>query len=623
MSAKFTLEGSSAGAVQAVQQVADAMDKAGQKAEGAAKSTKQLNAEAQRIKEALDPQEKLNRKYQELQQHVEAGRISINQATAAGIKYRQELYATSEEGKKAAAAALIAGEAAKKRAENDRKSLQIQLESGQRLLRLEKDRAAAASQAAKEQEQLAAAALKIRESISPQEKLNRLTLELATHVKAGRLSIDEATTAHRKYRQELGLAVAAGNEAAEATEDAFGSAATSQLLAYAAGIGSISAIVAAITGAFRDAETASQAAADSIFDALGAFVELQQLGREDFAKGAAISQRLVESGVVKPGNRTQATEIASNLINAEFTDKEIDFITNDLAKIVNAENLTGVGGDLKKLSRSFGEGDIENLSDRVLAAANITQADLAQTSREVLKFSQLAASSGINTDQALAAFVVSEGLSASPEAAAEAQKSLFSQIKRRGLAGDDLFSTLDNIQKAIPKGGTAFDVLHDANAVIGFENLQGNRQRLREVEATIQAAGGSVTAGGDLINQDPSLRAARLRARAEGKSSVATENASSEAENLFNAMRSELNARGAENNEWALTRWLRNKDLDAADAAGIEADAMRAELTQGFLTGSRVSPDLSAAMEDYLKRIEENTGETKQAVRSKVATRPE
>jgi hypothetical protein len=623
MSAKFTLEGSSAGAVQAIQQAADALDKTGKAAEGAAKSTRQLTTEAQRIKESIDPQEKLNRKYQELQQHVEAGRLSISQATAAGIKYRQELYATSEEGKKAAAAALAAGEAAKKRAENERKSLQIQLDSGQRLLRLEKERAAAASQAAREQEQLVAAAQKIREAISPQEKLNRLTQELATHVKAGRLSIDEATAAHRKYRQELGLAVAPAKEIAEATDSAFGAAATSSILGYVAGLGSVTAIVGGIAAAFRDAENASQAAADSIFDSLGAFVELQQLGQADFARGAAISQSLVRSGVVKPGNRAQATEIASNLINAEFSDQEIDFITNDLSKIVSADNLTGVGGDLKKISRSFGEGDIENLSDRVLAAANITQADLAATSREVLKFSQLAASSGVGADQALAAFVVSEGLSASPEAAAEAQKSLFSQIKRRGLAGDDLFATLDNIQSKIPSGGNAFDVLGDANAVIGFENLQSNRQRLKDVQAVIQAAGGSVSASGDLLTSDPNLNAARLRARAEGRSSVATENASSERELLFGAMRAELDARGTDRGEWALTRFLRNRDLDAADFAGVEADAMRGELMQGNLTGSRLSPELTSAIESYLKRIAEASEGTQKDQKSKVTTRPE
>jgi hypothetical protein len=504
MSAKFTLEGSSSGAVKAIEQANDALTKTGKAAEGAAKSTRQLNAEAQRIRESLDPQEKLNRKLSELRQHVDAGRLSYDQASRAAKKFRDDIHDIGKAG-----------------------------------------------------------------------------------------------------------------------GDAFGGPATSQILSYVAGLGSITAVVGAITSAFQDAEAASQAAADSIFDSLGAFVELQQLGQKDFARGAAISQNLVRSGVVKPGNRAQATEIASNLINAEFSDQEIDFITNDLAKIVNANNLTSVGGDLKKISRSFGEGDIENLSDRVLAAANITQADLAQTSREVLKFSQLAASSGVGADQALAAFVVSEGLSASPEAAAEAQKSLFSQIKRRGLAGDDLFATLDNIQRQIPKGGTAFDVLGDANAVIGFENLQGNRQRLKEVQAIIQAAGGSVSASGDLMASDPSLNAARLRARAEGRSSVATENASSEAENLFAAMRAELDARGTANGEWAITRWLRNQDLNAADTAGIEADAMRAELQQGFLTGSRLSPELTSSIEEYLKRIAESSEKTQQDQKSRINTRPE
>lgn len=107
MSAKFEITGSAGGTIKVIEQVTGAVDKIGKAAEGAVKSTKQLNAEAQRIREALDPQEKVNRKYAELQKHVEAGRLSMGQATAAGIKYRQELGLAADEGKKAFGPSMI------------------------------------------------------------------------------------------------------------------------------------------------------------------------------------------------------------------------------------------------------------------------------------------------------------------------------------------------------------------------------------------------------------------------------------------------------------------------------------------------------------------------------------
>lgn len=462
--------------------------------------------------------------------------------------------------------------------------------------------------AAKSTKRLADEARRITEAVNPQEKYNRKMQELVGHAVAGRIKIDDVRAAAEKYGRELERAGDSGNRV-------FGNAGMAQLVSYAAGLGTVTAVVSALKEAFQQAESASQSAADAIFDSLGAFVELQQLGKEGFARGAAISQRLVANGTVKPTNRAQATDIASNLINAEFSDQDIDYIVEDLAKIVKPENLTSVGGDLRKIQRQFGEGDLGSLSDRVLAAANITQADLAQTSREVLKFSSLAKNAVSGTNQALAAFVVSEGLSASPEGAAEAQKSFFSQVKRRRLGGGDLYATLDNIQSKIKPGGTAFDVLGDANAVTAFDDMQKNRDLLRDIEGRIAGAD-SVASRGDLIEDDPILNAARLRARAEGRSSVAEETSSAERESLFDAYVAELNQRGAERGEWAVTRWFRNKDLQAADTAGIEADAFRAEIMQTGLTGQRVSDELLAAMKDYLRRIEGNQ-------RAAATTRPE
>lgn len=78
MSARFTLEGTGTGAVKVVEALNKALDATEKEAEGAAKSTKRLADEARRITEAVNPQEKYNRKMQELVGHAVAGRIKID-----------------------------------------------------------------------------------------------------------------------------------------------------------------------------------------------------------------------------------------------------------------------------------------------------------------------------------------------------------------------------------------------------------------------------------------------------------------------------------------------------------------------------------------------------------------
>lgn len=101
MSAKFEIRANAGNTLKVIEQITGAVDKTGKAAEGSVKSVRQLNAEAQRIKEALDPQEKLNRKYAELKKHVDAGRLSMGQATAEGMKLRQSLEGAAKSGDQA------------------------------------------------------------------------------------------------------------------------------------------------------------------------------------------------------------------------------------------------------------------------------------------------------------------------------------------------------------------------------------------------------------------------------------------------------------------------------------------------------------------------------------------
>jgi hypothetical protein len=207
------------------------------------------------------------------------------------------------------------------------------------------------------------------------------------------------------------------------------------------------------------------------------------------------------------------------------------------------------------------------------------------------------------------------------------QKSFYSQVYRRQLAVDgDLMATLDSIQSKIPKGGTAFDVLGDANAVIGYEALQKNRAVLLQnlADITTPPEGQIRTAGQVMAELSPAARAAQLKGRAEGKEAVVSEDKNAERELLFDAYVAEMNQRGLEAGEGAMTRWLRNRAMATLDVSGMEDKELQSIVdTQGSSLVGDVSPELMAAIKDYLERIANNTDQQKNDAKKRDAVRPE
>jgi hypothetical protein len=460
----------------------------------------------------------------------------------------------------------------------------------------------------------------VAELANPQEKYNRKMRELAEAVSKGKVSVDQAAVSAQRYQRELDRAGESGRKAFD----------PAMLASYAAGLGSVTAVVAAIKQAFTEAEAASQSAADAIFQSLGAVGELGQLGAEGARKALDIQRQLIEGGTVLPTQRAQAADIAANMVNAGLTDDQIQLLVKDLGGaggLVRAENMTKVGGNLVGLMTQFGETDMRDMTSRVLVAANKTKADLAVTSNNILTFGELASGAGIDLNQAMAGYVASEKGGASPESAAEMQKSFYSQVYRRQLAVDgDLMATLDSIQSKIPKGGTAFDVLGDANAVIGYEALQKNRAVLLQnlADITTPPEGQIRTAGQVMAELSPAARAAQLKGRAEGKEAVVSEDKNAERELLFDAYVAEMNQRGLEAGEGAMTRWLRNRAMATLDVSGMEDKELQSIVdTQGSSLVGDVSPELMAAIKDYLERIANNTDQQKNDAKKRDAVRPE
>lgn len=101
MSAKLTLDGNSQGATKAVLDFNKALDQTENEAEGAAKASKRMLDQVQRIKESLDPQAKYNRKIQDLIPLVKNGALEINDAREMAKRYGLALERAGESANKA------------------------------------------------------------------------------------------------------------------------------------------------------------------------------------------------------------------------------------------------------------------------------------------------------------------------------------------------------------------------------------------------------------------------------------------------------------------------------------------------------------------------------------------
>jgi hypothetical protein len=373
MGAVYRIDGNSAGGVDAVGDLTKALSKTDDAAEKAAKASKRLEEQAKRIKEAVDPQEKYNRKIQELAAHVDNNRLSLEHAQAAALQYGNELNRT--------------GEKATRAAENQRRGIAAAIAGQQQLVAWENKVAAASAKATLEEERLVAAALRIRETISPIEKLNRLTVELAQHVKAERLTLDEATQAHMRHRQELGLAASAIDKVDTANTAAFGESAARRLISYLAGLATIGSAISLIRGELQTIVATSDRAAQKTITVAQSEANLRRVVATDPARdrvvasafGVANQRKLPTEGVLDA-----FTAAYGSTSDADLTIRTIEAAaekTRDTTKL--AQTAAGIGFILQSSSIKDAR-EAGGFIDQVLAISPIKDEKVPQALAKVV-----------------------------------------------------------------------------------------------------------------------------------------------------------------------------------------------------------------------------------------------
>lgn len=187
----------------------------------------------------------------------------------------------------------------------------------------------AADKAAAASKRMADAAQRIKESIDPQEKLNRLTRQLAEHVKAGTLSIEQATRAHVKYRDQLGISAKSMQKVGESSDRAFGRTAINNITSYLLGLGSIGGAISLVRS------------------------ELESIARlDDKAAQRALGPAAAEA----------------NLRRVVATDKKRDFVLSEAERIASVNRLP-VEGVYDAMTAAYGASSDADLSVATIEAA--------------------------------------------------------------------------------------------------------------------------------------------------------------------------------------------------------------------------------------------------------------
>lgn len=458
-------------------------------------------------------------------------------------------------------------------------------------------------------------AQKLAEMADPTKKLSREYAILAKHVKAGRVSMEDAEKIAGKYQRRL-------DRMADSGKQAVGPAMIGNLQSMAAGYLSIGTAVAVVSRGLAEMEEKARSAAEATLGGLGSIGELQQISAtpEDFQKNLGFARSLVARGI--SADIGQAADTTFSLRSAGFSDSESEYLAGlAAAKQIKGESLVGFGGALRKTQGLFPGGvSVEDIADKIVATSGITQVGASQTALASSQFAAASANLGFSGDASLAALSTIETRAKNIDEAATQYANLLDAIDKGGLSAGSLPATLDSIQARVDAGEGAFEVLGNKRAVKGFRALQMERGLLASQTDAIANSSGALSSR-RFLSSDPVTRAAALAEESQGKANSAQDRLTSERELIGKAIANEQRAaRLAEGREGAAGF------MGMLDAS-VQYRGQETLLVEDVLRG--VGPEVSAAVksaaadyalrnftawergglggDDYLRRIAEAT----------------
>ncbi len=376
-----------------------------------------------------------------------------------------------------------------------------------------------------------------RQNEGPQERYNRKIQELATLVANGKIELDQAHIAAKRYGDRL-------DHLGQSGKEAFGPSMLSRVGGMATGIlGAVSA-ASALSAAFQQVSADAQAAADRVVSSLGAIGELQQVSPDEqtFQKNLGYANSLVSKGVFS--DTTQAVNFAIASQNAGHSDLDRAFLARVAGnRQVSADNLEGFASKLAA-SRALYEGkSLEFVGDRLLAASGFTQSPVSKLAEATSRIIAPGRDLNWNSDALLAGLAMSENAAGANIDVGSTQLSAFlRKVGKGGLNQGSLIGTLDAIQARVAAGESKYGVFGgDQTAVAGYDGLIANRQQLINAIGTIGGSSGAFDSR-EYISGDPNLRAAKTAAQSAGNLQVVQDQLTSRAKNLAQSAIDEMYA---------------------------------------------------------------------------------
>lgn len=456
-------------------------------------------------------------------------------------------------------------------------------------------------------------ARKLAEMADPQKKYNREMATLAKHVKAGRISLEEAEKVAAKYQRRM-------DRLGDSGRKALGGPFLASLASAYTGMASIGTITAQVQKGFGDLETAAQQAADKMVQSLDQIGQLQQL--QDAPERLAFARELRRRGVVS--SLGEGGDVAFQFKSSSLSKEDQLYMAEVAAsKAVPSSGLAAFAAKTKKVQTNLGFASIQDTVNRLVQTSETADTGIEQIAEGSTRFADLLTGLGFSGDAGLAGYAQLIATSPNSDQAATRMQSYLTQVTKKGLAKGTFAETIRNIQQKVDAaGGNAFDVLGETNAVLGFQGLAKDMafvENLTELNRTSSSRNVAGSRFGTL-DADPEFKAARLTTVSEGELEDASRTLS-RAENLLTTVSNYAIARQRRRgDEWS--EWSIKSNRDWYDDYGQEVAGIRQTLlTEQDLVRKGASPYIpenvrttayeflqeNDALTGILKQIEANT----------------
>lgn len=390
--------------------------------------------------------------------------------------------------------------------------------------------------------QLEVAAKRIVDSnLGPQEKYNKRLEDLAKHVKAGTLTMEQAGVQAQKYGKYL-------NEATVKGEQAFGAGMLGKVAGLVGGLTGVSGVVSAIVGGFKDMDEAAKRAADSVINSLGSVGELQQVSgsQEEFQKNLGFARSLVRRGVFN--DLSSAADFTFATTSAGYTDQEKEYLARvGELRQVKGEGLTGFAAGARKVQGLYDGMSLSDVGDRLLAASGLTQANITQTAEAVPALTAMSKALNFNPDEVFAGLVANEEAAPNISEAKTQQRALLAVLLQKNLSTGSLIGSVDSLRQRELGGENLVKLLGSTEAYAGYSSLVSQRGEYDMALKNIQGSAGAL-GGRNFLGSDLETAAGQMKAKAAGERADSERRYASD-QLVFEAVRDELisssNRRGA------------------------------------------------------------------------------